>query len=250
VSVGSVVAITTVLIGKFLTAGIPAGVSLVLVLGIGAVIGAVNGFIVVQLDVNPFITTLGSMSFFSGLAYILSSGQSVPIRNKLLDWFLYTKYFHVPVLLLILILVFTLALVIERKTVVGRYIYAIGGNREAARLSGISVKLLPLGLYMVSGFSAAFAGIILTSQLGSASPQIGSSYLLSVVTAVILGGTSLAGGRGSILGTAIAVSILSVLSNGFAQLQLPSYGQTTALGLALIIAVLVDQTTRKFERTG
>ena len=142
-----------------------------------------------------------------------------------------------------------LAYFVERKTVVGRNIFAIGGNREAARLSGISTKMLPLGLYVVSSLSAALAGVVLVCQLGSASPQLGTSYLLSVVTAVILGGTSLAGGRGSIAGTAIAVGILATLSNGFAHLQLPSYGQTTALGAALIIAVLVDQTSLKMKNS-
>jgi ribose transport system permease protein len=248
VSVGSVVAMTTVLIGKFLAHGVPSGITLLLVLIIGALIGAVNGFIVVQLGVNPFIATLGTMSIFSGLAFILSSGQTVSITDKWLDWFLYTKVLKIPVLVIILVIVMIIAYMVERLTIVGRYIYAIGGNHEAARLSGISVKLLPLSIYMVSGLAASFAGIILTSQLGSASPQIGSSYLLSVVTAVILGGTSLAGGRGSIVGTGIAVAILATLSNGFAQLRLPSYGQTTALGLALIIAVLVDQATQKLKK--
>jgi ribose transport system permease protein len=249
VSVGSVVALTTVLIGKFLASGVPIGITLLLVLIIGSLIGAVNGFIVVQLGINPFITTLGTMSIFSGLAFILSSGQTVSITdNNWLNWFLYTEVFKIPILVIILATVMIIAYMVERLTVVGRYIYAIGGNREAARLSGISVKLLPLSIYMVSGLAASFAGIILTSQLGAASPQIGTSYLLSVVTAVILGGTSLAGGRGSIVGTGIAVAILATLSNGFAQLRLPSYGQTTALGVALIVAVLVDQTTQKLKK--
>ena len=248
VSVGSVVALTTVVVGKLLASGMASWLVVVLSILIGTAIGVLNGFIVVQLGVNPFITTLGTMSFFSGLAFILSAGQTVAIRAKLFDWFLYTKPFHIPVLVIILVVVMGLALFIERKTVVGRNIFAIGGNREAARLSGISTKMLPLGLYIVSSFSASVAGVVLVCQLGSASPQLGTSYLLSVVTAVILGGTSLAGGRGSIAGTAIAVGILATLSNGFAHLQLPSYGQTTALGAALIIAVLVDQTSLKIKQ--
>lgn len=248
VSVGSVVALTTVLVGKLLATGMPSWLVVILAIAAGTLVGVLNGFIVVQLGVNPFITTLGTMSFFSGLAFILSSGQTVSIRDDLFDWFLYTKPFNIPVFVIILIVVMAFALFVERKTVVGRNIFAIGGNREAARLSGISIKMLPLGLYAVSGFSAAIGGLILVCQLGAASPQLGTSYLLSVVTAVILGGTSLAGGRGSIVGTAMAVGILATLSNGFAHLQLPSYGQTTALGAALIIAVLIDQTSAKVRK--
>ncbi|MCX6453997.1 MAG: ABC transporter permease [Actinobacteria bacterium] len=249
VSVGSVVALTTVVVGKLLATGMASWLVVVISILIGTSIGLLNGFIVVQLGVNPFITTLGTMSFFSGLSFILSAGQTVSIRDHLFDWFLYTKVFKIPVLVIIVVFVMALAYFVERKTVVGRNIFAIGGNREAARLSGISTKMLPLGLYVVSSLSAALAGVVLVCQLGSASPQLGTSYLLSVVTAVILGGTSLAGGRGSIAGTAIAVGILATLSNGFAHLQLPSYGQTTALGAALIIAVLVDQTSLKMKNS-
>ena len=249
VSVGSVVALTTVMVGKLLATGMASWLVVFFAILIGTSIGLLNGFIVVQLGVNPFITTLGTMSFFSGLSFILSAGQTVSIRDPLLDWFLYTKVLKVPVLVIIVVFVMALAYFIERKTIVGRNIFAIGGNREAARLSGISTKMLPLGLYMVSSLSAAVAGVVLVSQLGSASPQLGTSYLLSVVTAVILGGTSLAGGRGSVAGTAIAVGILATLSNGFAQMQLPSYGQTTALGAALIVAVLVDQTSSKMKNS-
>lgn len=248
VSVGSVVALTTVLVGKLLATDMPSWLVVILAIVAGTSVGVLNGFIVVQLGVNPFITTLGTMSFFSGLAFILSSGQTVSIRDDLFDWFLYTKPFNIPVFVIILVVVMAFALFVERKTVVGRNIFAVGGNREAARLSGISIKMLPLGLYAVSGFSAAISGLILVCQLGAASPQLGTSYLLSVVTAVILGGTSLAGGRGSIVGTAMAVGILATLSNGFAHLQLPSYGQTTALGAALIIAVLIDQTSAKVRK--
>jgi len=249
VSVGSVVALTTVVVGKLLATGMASWLVVLISILIGTSIGLLNGFIVVQLGVNPFITTLGTMSFFSGLSFILSAGQTVSIRDHLFDWFLYTKVFKIPVLVIIVVFVMALAYFVERKTVVGRNIFAIGGNREAARLSGISTKMLPLGLYVVSSLSAALAGVVLVCQLGSASPQLGTSYLLSVVTAVILGGTSLAGGRGSIAGTAIAVGILATLSNGFAHLQLPSYGQTTALGAALIIAVLVDQTSLKMKNS-
>jgi ribose transport system permease protein len=131
---------------------------------------------------------------------------------------------------------------------VGRSIYAIGSNSEAARLAGIRVKQVPFVLYVVSSLSAGVAGIIVTAQLASASPQVGSSYLLTVVTAVILGGASLSGGRGSVLGTVVSVAILGVLQSGFALLSLSSYVQTVALGAALILAVLIDQVSQAVTR--
>lgn len=248
VSVGSTVAMTTVVLGILLDRGAPGPLAMFLVLMLGASIGAVNGAIVVWLGVNPLITTLGTMSIFGGLAFLLSSGQTQVVNDSILTWLTDQKIVGVPVLVVILLAVFIAAACIERLTVTGRYIYAIGGSAEAARLAGVPVKRLPLMLFVTSGLSASAAGIIITAQLGSASPQVGATYLLSVVTAVILGGTSLAGGRGTVLGTFVAVAILGVLQNGFALLRLSSYVQTVALGVALILAVLIDQTTRRLEK--
>lgn len=247
VSVGSVVAMSTVMTGILLAQGISIGWAMVIVVLMGAVIGALNAFLTVQLNVNPLITTLGTMSIFLGLAYVISSGQTVVVQNDLLNAIARSTYGPIPVLVFVVIIAFIAAFIIQNYTVTGRETYAIGGNRDAARLAGLPVKRLPWTLYIISSMSAAVAGIVLTAQLGSASPQVGSTFLLSVVTAVILGGASLAGGRGSVVGTLIAVAILGVLQNGFAQLQLPSYYQTMALGVALILAVLIDQTTRRLE---
>lgn len=248
VSVGSVVAMSTVVMGILLAQGIPIGVAIVLIVLMGALIGALNAFLTVQLNVNPLITTLGTMSIFLGLAYVLSSGQTVVVQDDFLNAIVRSTVGPVPILVFVVIVAFIAALIVQNYTVMGRDTYAIGGNRDAARLAGLPVKRLPWTLYILSSMSAAVAGIVLTAQLGSASPQVGSTFLLAVVTAVILGGASLAGGRGSVVGTLIAVAILGVLQNGFAQLQLPSYYQTMALGVALILAVLIDQTTRKLER--
>jgi ribose transport system permease protein len=248
VSVGSVVAMSTVVMGILLAQGMPTAVAITLTILMGAAIGAINAFLTVQLNVNPLIATLGTMSIFLGLAYVLSSGQTVVVQNDFLNAIVRTTVGPVPVLVGVVFFAFIVAYIIQNFTVMGRETYAIGGNRDAARLAGLPVKRLPWMLFVLSSMSAAVAGIVLTAQLGSASPQVGSTFLLSVVTAVILGGSSLAGGRGSVVGTFIAVAILGVLQNGFAQLQLASYFQTMALGVALILAVLVDQTTRKLER--
>jgi len=248
VSVGSTVAMSTVLFGILNENELPTPIIIALVLLMGAGIGAANGFIVVQLNVNPLIATLGTMSIFAGLAFIFSSGQTQVVRNDFLRWLTTTKFGPVPVLVVGFAIIYIIAMTVERLTITGRRVYAIGGNPEAARLAGLPVQRISFLLYVVSAMSAALAGIFLTGILGSASPQVGSTFLLSVVTAVILGGASLAGGQGSILGTLVAVAILGVLQNGFALMALPAYAQTVALGVALIVAVLIDGATRRLEK--
>lgn len=244
VSVGSVAAMTTVIIGLGVNDGINIWFSAMLALVVALLIGAVNGTIVVWLRVNPLITTLGTMSVFSGLAFMISNGHTLVVTDNTFTSLGLGKLWGVPIPLLVFGAAVGIGIIVERLLGVGRSIYAIGSNSEAARLAGIRVKQVPFVLYVVSSLSAGVAGIIVTAQLASASPQVGSSYLLTVVTAVILGGASLAGGRGSVLGTIVAVAILGVLQSGFALLSLSSYVQTVALGAALILAVLIDQAAR------
>lgn len=247
ISVGSVVALSGVVMGIVLMAGAPFAVAALAAVGTGALVGAFNSVLVVVLKIDPFIATLGSLSLFSGLAYTLTNGQTRAINDPVLTFIGIERLVGVPLPLILFILLLLVGLVIERFTSWGRTIYAIGGNREAARLSGVNIKRSQVILYVVSGTSAGIAGVLTVAQLAAASPQVGANYLLSVVTAVILGGTSLTGGRGSLLGTFVAVLILGVLSNGFALLGTSSNAQTMALGAALIIAVLLDQTTRRLR---
>ena len=140
-----------------------------------------------------------------------------------------------------------IGLVVARWTALGRHIYATGDNFDAAVRAGIQANVLRMGLFIATALSAGLAGIITTSELGSAAPQIGDPYLLSVITAVILGGASLRGGRGTMLGTLVAVAILGVLQNGFALLQFSTYLEDTVLGSLLILAVLTDRLVRRAE---
>jgi len=246
ISVGSVVAVSGVVMGIVLMAGAPFALA-ALAAGTGVLAGAFNALLVVVLKIGPFIATLGSLSLFSGLAYTLTNGQTRALSDPVLTFIGIERIAGVPLPLVLFILLLLVGLAIERFTTWGRTIYAIGGNQEAARLSGVNIKRSQVILYVVSGTSAGIAGVLTVAQLASASPQVGANYLLSVVTAVILGGTSLTGGRGSLLGTFVAVLILGVLSNGFALLGWSSNAQTTALGAALIIAVLLDQVTRRLR---
>jgi ribose transport system permease protein len=245
VSVGSVVAFSGVILGLALEHGFSPGLAIFVTLCSGLVAGALNGLIVIKLNINPFITTLGTMSIFSGWAYVLAADNVLPASQGIFRVIGVQKFLGLPVSLEIFLVLVILAFIMERFTSLGRAIFAIGGNREASRLAGLQVKLIPFMLYIASGLSASLAAIVITSQLEAASPQVGSTYLLTVVTAVILGGASLAGGRGSIVGTFIAVLILAVLQDGFGLLQLSAFAQTIAIGIALIVAVLIDQAVRR-----
>jgi ribose transport system permease protein len=251
VSVGSVVALTGVIIGLVVSAGVSVWAGAVIAILAAAAVGACNGVLVVVLQVNPLIATLGSLSIFTGLAYVISGNKTLIVSDHAFAEVGSARLGTVPVAVLIVILLFLLALFAERKTPIGRSIFAIGGNRAAARLVGIPIRLIPLSLYVLSGACAGLAGVLTTSELGAGSPQVGDTFLLSVITAVILGGASLQGGAGSVLGTLVAVFILGTLQSGFTLLQYSSSTQQMAQGVALIIAVLLDQFTRsqRFRRS-
>jgi ribose transport system permease protein len=247
ISVGSTIAISSVWMIKLTNGGVNIWVAMLIAVLFGVAVGALNGVLVVWAHVNPLIATLGTMSIFSGLAYMTSISISFNRPSSSFSFLGNGRILSLPVPFLIAAIAAVVVLFIERFTVVGRSIYAIGGNRETARFAGLHVRRVPFLLYVFSGISAAVAGILLTAQLGSASPDVGATYTLQVVTAVILGGASLAGGRGTVIGTVVAVLFLGVLGDGFTLLEISSYAQTVILGIALIVAVLVDQAAQKLR---
>jgi ribose transport system permease protein len=244
ISLGSCAATSAVTLVIVQQAGASIWVGAGVALLIGAGIGALNGTITVFFGVDPLVTTLGTYSIFQGLAYVIAESRTLIFNSDSFSFLGTGSIGSVPFPLVLFALVFIVGLFVERMTRFGRSIYAIGGNFEAARNSGIRVNSIRFVLYVASGISGAIAGILVTSQLSSAAPQIGSAYLLAVITAVILGGASLKGGRGSLVGTLIAVAILGVLQNGFALLQWSSFAQSIVLGVFLIVAVLLDQRLR------
>jgi ribose transport system permease protein len=247
ISVGSGVACASAGIGYLVVHSFsPVEAAVVVLIG-GAFVGLINGLISVKLGVNPLVTTLGMYSILLGVAYILLGPEAVLVTSSFFD-FLGSSISYVPVAFVIFALMCVVGLLVARETAIGRHIYAIGDHEAAAARAGINTHRVRLMLFVLSGFVAAFAGVLTTSQLGSASPEVGAAYLLSVVTAVVLGGTRLSGGRGGIFGTFIAVMILGVLQNGFTLLQVNAYYQDVVLGLMLIVAVLVDQTASRLER--
>jgi ribose transport system permease protein len=247
ISIGSVMAVVSVLIGIFVGKGVDPWVASLIALLIAAGIGFANGILVVWFRINSLVVTLGSYSIALGVAYVLSNSSTVSLSGSDFGYLGSGEVWRIPVPLFVFLAVWILAQAMLKLTALGRHIYAVGDNYDAAVRAGVRANWLRIGLFVAMSMSAALAGIIVTSELTSSAPQIGNPYLLSVVTAVILGGASLSGGRGTLLGTLIAVAILGVLQNGFALLALTEYTQYIVLGSLLILAVLTDQLVRRVE---
>jgi ribose/xylose/arabinose/galactoside ABC-type transport system permease subunit len=241
-SVGSTVALTGVIQAYFCRAGIPLGTSVLLSVFIGLAIGFANAVMVVKLRITPFIATLGTMYLGRGLSYLITDG--LVIRDSLPDnfTFLGQEYFGpLPISIYILIAIVVIFIVLEKKSVLGKYSIAIGGNRTAAMLSGVNSDSVIMILYTLVGVLAGFSGVMMASRLGVGDPNIGIGFEFDVIIAVILGGTSLAGGEGSILGMIIGALIIGSLGNGLKLLNVFTFFQSVMKGIVLVLAVLLDQ---------
>ena len=205
----------------------------------GTLIGVLNGSLVTGVRVNSLITTLGTLAIFRGLAKILSNGQTLRVTG--FNWMGKAEWFGIPVAIYIMLFVAVVLALVLRNTVYGRNIYAIGANAVAARLVGIRNNATIFATFLLTGFLGGVAGLMLTSQLTAASPIAGLGLELSVVSAVVLGGASLQGGRGTILGTILGVLILGTVNNGMTLIGLSSFWQEVARGVILILAVAFDQ---------
>jgi ribose transport system permease protein len=248
ISIGSVMAATSVILGLLVTDGVNIWLATVIALLFSAGVGVVNAVITVYFKVNSLVTTLGTYSIFLGIAYVLSNTMTVTIGGEGFGALGSGQIASIPVPVFFFVGAWLIGAAVARFTALGRHIYATGDNYEAAVRAGIQADKIRVGLFIAIALSAGVAGIIVTSELAAAAPQIGDPYLLAVVTAVILGGASLKGGRGTMLGTLIAVAILGVLQNGFALLQFSSFLEDTVLGCLLIFAVLTDRLVRRAER--
>lgn len=238
-SVGSVTAFTSVIIAYF-TVHHGLGLSLTIAVLAAIGVGVINGFLVTVLEVNALITTLGTLAAFRGLSNVVANGQTVPVNN--FSWIGTDRPFAnipVPVILLLLVMAFVWALM--RYTVYGRSMYAIGSNPSAARLVGVLSKRFIFFGFVLSAAACALSGIILTSQLGVGSGLFGIGMELSVVTAIVLGGASLNGGRGSIVGTLVGLVIIGILNNGLTLTGVNPFWQDVARGTLLIAAVSFDR---------
>ena len=246
ISVGAVVGLSTVCIALgvvwtgSLAFGIPFGIA------VGALAGLVNGLIVTVGGVNAVIATLGTMAAFRGVAFIMSDGQSISIFNPALRFIGSGKLLGLPVTIAVLLVVCAAFFVLMRFTIIGRNIYAIGGNPVVARLAGLNNRAYQIGVYVLSGAAAGLAGLLLAARTGSGQPISGSDGLeLQAITAAVLGGCALTGGKGTIVGGLLGVLILGVLNNGMILTSVPTFYQMVARGLLLIAAVLVAEQQRR-----
>jgi len=246
-SVGSVAAmcgmVMAALVGPL---GIPAAIGVGLLVGL--VVGLINGFFVMIIGVNSLIVTLGGLATFFGIGQLIGDGQTILVQGFR---FLGTArpFLNIPMPVIIFVTVLLIGILILRFTVYGRQLYAIGANPTAARLVGIPSKRVVFLAFMFSSIAAALAGLILVSQLGAASPNNARGYELLVVTAIVLGGASLSGGRGTILGTFIGLMIIQVLATGLTLLNVQSFWQSVATGILLITAVSFDRLRERLSPT-
>ena len=245
ISVGSIVGLSTMVLAVAVqeTGSIPVGILACLAAGLLA--GAVNGLIIVYGPVNAVIATLGTMSAFRGLAYLMNNGNSIPIVGDGLRLLGTGTLLGLPFAIWLLIAVMAAFVVFTRETIVGRNIYAMGGNPTVARLAGIAVRRYQVGIYAMSGCAAAIAGIVLAGRTMSGQPASGSQGLeLEAITAAILGGCALQGGKGTIIGAMLGVLIIGVLNNGMILTSVPTFYQLLAKGALLILAVIVQERQR------
>ena len=209
-------------------------------LATGVACGAVNGFFITVLKLNAFITTIATMQSLSGLAYVISAGQSLPITDRNFIFIGRGYVLGLPMSLIIMIVAYIIFHLISKYTVFGRAVYMIGGNANASFLAGIKVNRMKFELYLLNGLMAGVAGILLSAQTGSGMPNAAATYNMTALSAVILGGAALTGGKGTIFGTFLGSMVLAILNNGMTLLNVGSYWQSIVIGLVLLFAVSVD----------
>jgi ribose transport system permease protein len=239
-SVGSIIAVTGVVSVLAAIAGWPAPMAILAGVVVGAACGLINGALTAYLALAPFIVTLGTMTFLRGLAYTMTAGQPI-VSSDLNFRDVGNGYLGgVPVPVLFMAAVYVIAWFILERTRFGRHVYAVGGNAQAAKLAGVRVARVTTAVYVIAGACAGLAGVIFAARVISAQPTAGTGYELDAIAAVVLGGTSLAGGRGRIVGTLIGSVILGVLSTGLILLNVPFFTQLLIKGIVIIMAVAID----------
>ncbi|STO13805.1 Ribose transport system permease protein rbsC [[Flavobacterium] thermophilum] len=243
-SVGSVLALSSAITAGMMAQGMNGFVAILVGLLAGMVMGVLNGVIITKGKVAPFIATLATMTAFRGLTLVYTDGR--PITGFASDDTMFQMigrgyFFGIPVPIILMLMVYIALYVVLKKTTFGRHTYAVGGNEEASRLSGLRVDRLKIYVYALTGTLSALAGLILTSRLNSAQPTAGTAYELDAIAAVVLGGTSLSGGKGWIFGTLVGALMIGVLNNGLNLLNVSSFYQQVIKGAVILLAVLLDR---------
>jgi ribose transport system permease protein len=244
-SIGSVLGFSSVTTAVLLSNGFGIPVAVVLGLAAGFLSGAANGLLITTTKLPPFIATLGMMSIARGLAFALTGGETI---RDLPPSFLVLgqgEIFHIPIPILIMIVVAIIVGYALKATKWGRYVYAIGGNEEASVYSGVNVHRVKFVVYSLCGLLAGIAGVIFTSRFGVGQSTSGLGYELDVIAAAVIGGISLSGGRGAILGAVVGSLLMGILRNGLVLLNVSAYWQQVAIGLVIILAVILDRKSKR-----
>lgn len=243
-SVGSILALSSALTAGLLGSGMLVTLAILISLILGCILGMMNGLLISYGKLAPFIVTLATMTIFRGATLVYTNGN--PITKGLSDTFLFQflgqgYIVGIPFPVIIMFIVFIVLYVLLHKTAFGKSVYAIGGNEKAAYISGVKLNKVKIIIYSISGIMASISGLIITSRLSSAQPTAGASYEMDAIAAVVLGGTSLSGGKGRILGTLIGALIIGVLNNGLNIIGVSAFWQQVVKGVVILIAVLIDR---------
>lgn len=248
-SIGSIFAIVIVVVGDLLVRGVNPILAIVAGAIIGFILGAINGVLITKLKLQPFIVTLGTMSAYRGLAYVITGGWPVLNIPSNFRTFLDGDIFGtIPVSVIILFAFAIVSHIILKYTKFGTYIYALGGNEEATRLSGVNVTRIKIYTYAFCGVAAALSGMILLARLGSGEPTAGQAYELNAIAAAAIGGASLAGGKGNILGTLLGALLLSALKVGLVVIGVDAFWQYIATGAIIVVAAYFEVIQEKLQK--
>jgi ribose transport system permease protein len=246
-SVGGIAALSAMAGGLLMTSGggenVAAG--LIATLVVGLIIGTANGLLVSYGRLAPFIVTLGMLSITNSLTYVISDATSIVGLPDAYRFWGRGEIFGIPLYLITFVVLFVLGQIFLSRTKPGRFIYAIGSNEEAARLSGVNVRMYKTLPYAITGLLCAIAALILSGKLGAIDPDTGTGLELRTIAAVVIGGTSLFGGKGSLYGTLIGVFLIGILNNGLNLLRVNAFWQGTAVGIVIILSVLVERISRR-----
>ena len=243
-SVGSVVAITSVIVGSMLQGGSNWLVACIVALLISLVFGAFNGFMIAYVGFQPFIATLATVTMGSGIALAYSDGKPFTISNESFLKIGQGYLGAIPIPIVLLVIVVAIGLIILKTTTFGRYVFAIGGNKNAAKLSGVRTRRVELMVYVISALCASIVGLILSARISSGQPTAGEGYELDAIAATAIGGTSMTGGVGSLTGTIFGFVLLGLMTNSMNLLNINSFYQEIVKGILIIIAVFLDMTSK------
>lgn len=245
-SLGSILAVTGIVAASLAHPDTyPVIVPILVGLFSGLLIGAFNGFVITQSKIAPFIVTLGTMTIGRGLALILSKGRPISNLSDSFNFIGGGNVLGIPFPIIVLIVAFSICYIILKKTILGRYIYAVGGNEQAAKASGINVNQIKLAVYSICGLLSGLAGILLTSRITTGQPNAGMGFELDAIAAAIIGGTSTSGGTGTMTGTLVGALLIGVINNGLDLLNVTSYYQQVVMGAIIIGAVVLDSWNQK-----